>query len=187
MIMIFAAFIDNDEDLEFILNLYFKYNKLIYKKISDKISTKNEKEDLVNDTFIKLIDKIETLKALGEEQLLYYIARTADNTAKNYIRKNLVLQKHIYYGEDTDLRDEIAEFTESEDEYTYLEQFQELAYALLTLQPMDYDLLMSKYIDEKNDKEIAAEIGISENSVRTYLSRARRKARKLMEERIRDQ
>lgn len=42
-------------------------------------------------------------------------------------------------------------------------------------------LLNARYLMESSDAEIAAQLGISAGSVRTYLTRARRKAYELME------
>jgi RNA polymerase sigma-70 factor (ECF subfamily) len=170
---------DRDEDREFILALYEKYNKLIYRKIQDRVGTTHEIEDLVNDTLIKLIEKIETLKSLEERELLYYIVKASNHTASDFIKRCSVQQKHIYYGNANDLRDNISEL--KDESYTYNERLEDLAKAILKLPERDSGLLIDKYFFHKTDRELAASIGIKENSVREYLTRARRRARALME------
>lgn len=182
MLLLTIINIEKDEDREFILTSYYKYNKLVYKKIRDKIGTDHDTEDLVNDTFIKLIEKVDTLKTLGERELLFYIVQTSSHVAIDYIKRSSVQRKHIYYGRDNDLYDEIAEIAEIEDEnFTYDERLGNLANAIIKLPEKDSGLLIDKYFFNKTDREIAASIGISEDSVRQFLTRARRKARMLME------
>lgn len=181
MLVSVISLIDMDEDREFILALYEKYNKLIYRKIRDKVGTNinHEIEDLVNDTLIKLIEKTETLKSLEERELLYYIVKASNHTASDFMKRCSVQQKHIYYGNADDLRDEISEL--KSEGYTYDERVEDLAKAILKLSERDSGLLIDKYFFNKTDREIAASLGIKENSVREYLTRARRRARVLME------
>ena len=61
------------------------------------------------------------------------------------------------------------------------EELETLSNAILRLLEKDKDLLYYKYILEMNDVEIAKILSIAPDSVRQYLTRARRKARKLME------
>lgn len=179
MILLAVTFMEKEEDKEFILELYDKYHKLIYKKICDKTGTAEDAEDLVNDTFIKLIGKMETLKALGERELLYYIVQTSSHVAIDHIKRNLVRRKHVYYGKDKDLYDEIAAVEDKN--FTYDERLEDLADAILKLPEKDSGLLIDKYFFNKTDQEIADSIGVGEDSVRQLLTRARRRARAIME------
>ena len=171
--------IEKDEDREFILLIYNKYHRLIYKKIYDKIKSSKDVEDLVNDTFIRLIEKVDILKTLGERELLYYIVHTSTHIAIDYIKRCCVQRKYTYYGNQDDIHDELAELPEVE--YTYDERLEDLAEAITKLPEKDYNLLITKYFFNKTDNEIAATLGIHVNSVRQTLTRARRKAMQLME------
>lgn len=179
MLLSAVTMIEKDEDREFILALYDKYNRLIYKKIRNKIGAQKDAEDLVNDTFIRLIEKIDVLKTLGEREIIYYIIQTSNHVSIDFIKRSAVRQKHIYYGNDHDICEEIAELEEAQ--YTYDERIGDLAEAISKLPERDSSLLIDKYYLDKTDKEIADEIGIQVSSVRQSLTRARRKARALME------
>lgn len=179
MLLSVISVIEKDEDRDFIMSLYNKYNRLVYKKIKDKIETDDVVEDLANDTFIKLIEKIVILKALGERELLFYIVQTSNHVAVDYIKKCQVQRKHVYYGHQGDIYDEIADV--GEEPFTYYERIEDLAKAILQLSERDANLLIDKYYLNMTDKEIATEVGIHENSVRQYLTRARRRTRALLE------
>lgn len=184
MLLSVVSVIEKEDDRDFIMVLYKKYHRLVYKKVIEKIGVNRDSEDLVNDTFIKLIEKIELLKGLGERELLFYIVETANHLSIDYIRRCSVQRKHIYYGNGGDAYDDIADLVE--EQYSYNERIEDLAETILLLPERDYGLLVSKYYFNKTDSEIAAEIGIRENSVRQYLTRARRRARALMEKGLED-
>ena len=50
------------------------------------------------------------------------------------------------------------------------------------LHPRERTLLLIKYVDEKNDKEIASILNIGQDSVRVYLSRARKHLLQIVKE-----
>lgn len=91
-------------------------------------------------------------------------------------------RKHGYYGEDTDLAEAIPAFEESpEDTIIRQEELKTITEDILRLPEKQKNLLFSKYILGKNDYEIAEIFGITSPSVRQYLTRARRAARKLID------
>lgn len=61
------------------------------------------------------------------------------------------------------------------------EEIEELGNAILRLPEKQKDLLYFKYILGMADAEIAEIFGIAPDSVRQYLTRARREAKKLMD------
>jgi len=61
------------------------------------------------------------------------------------------------------------------------EELEALSKAIMKLPQSQKDLLYFKYILEMSDKEIAEILRIAPNSVRQYLTRARREAKKLIE------
>ncbi|OPY58988.1 MAG: RNA polymerase sigma factor [Pelotomaculum sp. PtaU1.Bin035] len=63
-------------------------------------------------------------------------------------------------------------------------RYEELGNAILRLPEKQKDLLYFKYILEMADAEIAEIFGIAPDSVRQYLTRARREAKKLMDKEV---
>ena len=62
------------------------------------------------------------------------------------------------------------------------EQIQAVAAALKRLETAERELLKMKYFDEMRDAEIAQLLGISRDSVRSRVNRARRKLGALLQE-----
>ena len=58
MIMMVIAAMESDENKAFMLNLYHDYYGLVRKTVYNITHDANHVEDLINDTFIKLIENI---------------------------------------------------------------------------------------------------------------------------------
>ena len=95
--------------------------------------------------------------------------------------------KHIYFGLDEDLAECVADPRETvEDKVVYWEEREDLWGTILRLPEKDKDLLYLKYVLELHDADIAKILNISPTSVRQYLTRARRAAKKLINEEVKD-
>lgn len=182
MIMMLIAAIEGDDDKAFMLNLYQDYYGLVRKNVYNITHDANNKEDLINDTFIKLIEKISLIRTLDSCKTAAYVVYTSRSVAINFIKHRDVQKKHAYYGEDMDLLEKLPGPDDViEDRIIHQEEIAELGNAILKLPEKQKDLLYFKYILEMNDRDIAQIFGISPDSVRQYLTKARREAKKLMD------
>lgn len=64
-------------------NVYSKYFKLVCLCISKYINNKETIEDLANDTFIKVFNKLNDING----SIKYYLVVSANNIAKDYLKK----------------------------------------------------------------------------------------------------
>ncbi len=71
----------------FMLELYHSYYGLVYKKILSVTQETDGIEDLINDTFVKLIEKAPRLQSLNQRQTAAYIAYTARSVAINFVKR----------------------------------------------------------------------------------------------------
>ena len=183
MISIILAAIEDDDDRSFILSLYKDYYALVRSTVYKVMCCENDIDDLVEDTFLKLIKKIPLLRTFDCCKTASYVVYTARSVAINFIKHRDVQQKHTFYGENTDVADELIVPEDIlEESYFLREELGSLSDAVLRLPEREKDILYFKYILEKTDSEIAEDLSISPGSVREYLTRARRDARKLMEQ-----
>ena len=140
---------------------------------------------MTNDTFINLIEKYSVIRTLKSCKLAAYIVYTARSVAINFIKHLDVQKKHTYYGKDTDLAERIPELGNILDErIIHQEEITELRNAILELPEQQKDVLYFKYTLELNDAEIAEILGIAPDSVRQYLTRARRNAKELLDKKL---
>lgn len=182
--MIFATLVTqlDDDDRAFMLNLYKNYYNLARKNIFNITHSKDDLEDLIDDVFVKLIEKVSLIRNFECCKLTTYIVYTIRSVSINHLKHQAVEMKHLYYSENTDIVDDCTESgSEFDDRLIHQEDISSLRHAVSLLPQSQKDLLYFKYLLEMSDPEIAETIGISPDSVRQYLTRARRNAKRLME------
>lgn len=182
MVMMVIAALESDEDKTFMLNLYKDYYGLVRNTVYHITRDAEDAEDLVNDIFIRLIEKISLIRTLESCKLAAYVVYTSRSVAINFIKHQDVRKKHVYYGADFDLAEKLPSLADNiEERIVHQEELEELGNAILKLPEKYKDLLYFKYILEMNDVDIAEIFQIAPDSVRQYLTRARREAKEVMD------
>lgn len=177
-----SAMADYD-DRAFMLDLYREYYGLVRKTVFRLADDAGNLEDLINDSFIKLIEKTSLLRTFDSCRLAAYVVYTSRSVAINYLRRRDVRSKHISIFEDVGAAEGVIHDEDSlEDIVINQHELKEMWAAILLLPDRHKDLLYFKYILEMDDAAIAQVLMISPASVRQYLTRARRAARELMDE-----
>lgn len=175
----------SDVDRDFVFKLYQENYGLVRKVICQVIGNSNLVEDLVNNTFIRLMERISLLRTLNCYKLNSYIVLTGKRVAINYLRGRERQSKYIAWVDDMEVAAGVIECDDSlEEKVVSQDEFARLKATIQCLPETLRDVLYFKYLLEMDDKEIAQELLISPDSVRQYLTRARRAARQLMEEEV---
>lgn len=115
---------------------------------------------------------------MEQNKLVNYIISTAKNTAYNSLRGK---DRGILWEEQEALADPAPT---PEDQIIAQEDLYRLAHVWGDLDERTQYLLSAKYILKKSGKEIAGNLNMPSDNVRTALVRARRKARQAMEQRV---
>lgn len=79
--------IEDDDDREFMKNLFLEYQRLMYSEIYQITRDTWSTEDVLQSTLVNLIDKIPLLRSLDRNRLVNYIITSSKNTAINYLKK----------------------------------------------------------------------------------------------------
>lgn len=175
--------IENDDDKAFMERLYLEYHDMIRRNIFTLLPYSDQIDDFVNDVCIRLIKQVPVLRELEKLALTTYIINTARSVAVDIIRKQSNRSKYMFYGDEDDVKDEIPDCAKlPEDILLGKERRADIYKAFQSILEKDRFLLQFKYILNMSDAEIAKIFGISQNSVREYLTRARRKAQKHLAE-----
>jgi RNA polymerase sigma factor (sigma-70 family) len=131
-----------------------------------------EAEDILVTAFTKVFDRIGQFK--GEGSFEGWIRRIMVNEALTYLRKSrtMYLETDLAQADREPDYDKLSDHLETED---LLKMIQEL--------PAGYRLVFNMYaIDGYSHKEIAEQLGISENTSKSQLSRARVYLQKMLAE-----
>ena len=133
-------------------------------------------EDAVQDTFVRCIRKIDTLRDLPENARTIYLLTAVKRSAVNRLRKRAKADVPM------------EEYTAPEPGETVEERairsltVAEVQTAIARLPEYLRDVLRLKYLLDLSDGEIARAIGVSKSTVRVYLSRARREVLRICKE-----
>ena len=161
-------------DKEFALWLYQKYKNLMYLTAKKQISSPEVIEDILQDSIIKLIEKIEVLRSLDQHALAGYIVATVRNTSINFLKKQSISEKSND-GNDSG-SDENTTFITLEDLVLLNERAEQLLHIWPKLSDTDRYLLEGKYVLGYSDAELAQQLYCKPASIRMKLTRARRTA-----------
>lgn len=177
MLPICILAIRDDDDRAYMTRLFVKYQRLMYRTIYDILGDKWATEDVLQTTLLRLIDHLDTLRRLEPEGLAGYIAAACRHTAYNAVRDS---SRHPWLPLDggPEVPDERQEV---EDRVLRRLELDALAQVWPRLDENTRWLLEARYILDYSDGELARELGVKPDSVRMALTRARRKARRLME------
>lgn len=81
--------IENEQDRLFVESIFNKYSEKMYLTAMDIINNHHDAQDCVQDTIVKIIDKLERFKqANREDYLIKLIVITCRNTAINKYKEN---------------------------------------------------------------------------------------------------
>ena len=175
--MITSTFSSDNElsDKEFMVHLYTKYENLLFYTAQKYISERGSVEDVVQESLVKLHEKIRTIKPMPEIVLASYIRSTVRNTAINIL-------KSTGYEEDRQISTEniidvMDEHALSLDTLMQISRYRELLSKIWPeLSKEEQFLLEGKYILGYSDRELSTVLCCQPSSVRMKLTRARRHA-----------
>lgn len=173
---------EDEDDRQFMTRLYVSYQRLMLSECYKVTRNPQDAEDQLQETVIKLVDKVEFLKTLDEKRLIHYVVAACRNNSINFLKKE---RKIDYFSIDDDSwlsGSKIPiEAPSIEDQVVLKEDIQQFQDLWPTLPAKTRFLLEARYILHKTSYEIAEDLGVSPESVRMAISRSKRKIRELIE------
>lgn len=173
----------DEDDRAFITSLYINYRALMRKHALSVLKSSQDVEDIINDAFVCLIDRTALLKNMDSCTLPSYIVSTVRRVAIDFIKHRDVASKHIYLGQLEDALEAIIKVDDGLDFERFIDNREAARTAVKQLNELserDRTILECKYILDMSDKDIASLLNIQSQSVRQYLTRARRNAMELL-------
>ena len=167
--------IQDESDRAYMEWVFETYHRLMYYYIMESLHDPWQADDVMQDSVIRLIDKINTLRRLSESKRRNYIITTVKNASISYLRREAI-RKGIPYDDWT--KDCVGTAPEDNPEELVLhqEEMDLLQYVWDDLDERSKYLLSSRYILEQSFEEMAKELGVSTGSARMLLTRAKRTA-----------
>ncbi len=173
MIPIVILAINNEDDKEFITRLFLENQTMMYVTAVKLMKDYHLARDMVSQSCVTMIDKIEYLRAIDIEKRSSYILSIVKNNSLIYLRK--IKREKEFLMEEYPAADYKAKEQEDIDSRLIAEaDMQALRIAMSKVHRKDCELLHMKYFEKLSDKVIAERLGIRAASVRYYLTKARR-------------
>ncbi|WP_369282201.1 RNA polymerase sigma factor [Oscillibacter sp. GMB15532] len=170
--------LQESSDQDFIDKFSRDYERLMFFTVKKYTSNLSDQEDIVQDALLKLMNKVSVIRPLPCYILAGYVVSTIRNTAINYLKRQGREQGRCGSLEDKPF---VGGESPSLDELLILaEQREGLLERWKDLPEKDRVLLEGKYILDYTDEELAARLNCKACNIRMRLSRARRRAMKLL-------
>ena len=164
------------EEQAFLEGVYSRMKPLLHKLILSQGATESEAEDILQEAFLRLWQKVETLIELPERKCFNYVYTTARNTALSHLSKK-ARQAVLPLEEDVPAPAQKG----PEEYYLSLEKEQTFRLAMERLDENSRQILLLRYVLEEDDKQIALRFGVKPDSLRMMVSRARAKLKAEMQ------
>lgn len=133
-------------------------------------------EDIVSDSLVALMEKIDLLRTLTEEQERAYVLAVVRNTAMDELRRKQ-RQRGRFLRDGDEALALYPDPTALEEKVLMRETMAAVRRAIAELPEKEQQVLRLKVLENRTDAEIAAETGLSPGSIRQYLHRARGRLR----------
>lgn len=160
-------------DSHLLLEIYKKQAKMIYFYLKKNGCSHEDAEDIVQESYTKFIAYS---SGVSSDKALSYIFTISMNEFKKLLRKR---GKKQYISIDDDyFWNNFANDQDTELSVLTIEMNHEIALVLDRIQEIFKQLLLLKYELELSYKEISLLLGLKEETVRTYLFRARKEFQK---------
>lgn len=175
----------DESDRAFMEWIFVEYRGIMFYQAYDILRNDDDAEDILTECWITLckhIKQLQRLKEKSDADLKRYIVRSVRNASLNlYKRKSR--KNEVYSDKYNELANSIVETGNTiEEDIVNREEAKTLYKTLRSIPSPYYETLQMKYIDGMDDAQIGIHLGISANSVRAYVSTARRKAKKVLSE-----
>ena len=159
--------------------LYRRYAAKVNTLCRRYIDDEEDAKDLMLETLIQAIDKIESYQYTGDGSLYRWISRIAINKAINQIKRYRWRMVPLELW----MKDEIAEPMEEEVEVIPKEKLQEWIAGLSEMRRTIFNL---SCIDGFSHKEIAEMLGISETGSTSILAKARKQLKEKIKQYLKE-
>ena len=159
-----------ESDRQFMESVYLCNVRLMYAVARKYAPTNEAADEIVQESLIALIGKVTVLRKLEEKALRVYVAKTVRSKAISHgLHEGRTVPFPTAQAADT------SDSTDVEQRVMHEESLREALAAIRRLPDKEQLVLRLKLTTDMTNDEIASRVGISPESVRQYLSRARAK------------
>lgn len=182
MFIICFTAIENDDDRDWLEQIFLSHYALIRRIVGRYVHGEENINDVIQECAIRMIKYLPKLRSLESCELPGYIVSICKSTSIDWIRKTSksITFSDLYEG----FEEQIPGNENVEDTVLDAISVEKLSDLMMQMSEKDAYILRAKYLLESDNEEIAKHLGISVQSVRTYISRARNNLKMIIQEKI---
>ena len=173
---------EDEDDRQFVTELYQNYKLNMYYTARRIVKDPHTAEDMVQESCIAIINNLDKVKAVEVCRRRAYIVSLVKNISINYVVKRDRQSKYSFIADDEILSQQPDLDSDIEEQLIRNCEIATIKSALLRLSEKDRTILRMRYFDDLKDGDIANYLNIKANSVRYYLTLARRRLYAFMTE-----
>lgn len=178
MLSLVMSAIEDPDARDFFTGIFQQYHRLMFYEASKYLSDQNAKEDVVQNALVKAIEHIDAVMQLEPVKIPAYLVIITRNESINYLRHESVVSSHA---SDVEL-ESLSEDSAADDLLFVLDRKLTLEHVWTKLSEPEQTLLSGRYLIGYSDEELAALLGCKAASIRMMLTRARRRAARILKE-----
>jgi len=157
MIAFYLSLIENHEDEDDFLEIYYKYKKAMYNIAFSYLKNHHYCEDAMQIAFSGIAKNMETVKRLNEEKQEIYILKSIKNAALNVLHKSNSANNNVY-----SMDEQFSELSSQEDIFENAIDKELVREIIKFIESMDEkyrDVLSLYFLHELNFREISIALG----------------------------
>lgn len=148
--------------------LYDEYFPRVYAYVAYRVGSRQDAEDIVSESFLKMVEKLDTFKYRGEGSFAAWLFRIAQNLVTDRYRHRRRKAEPLTLEALPDLQDAgvLPELAAEQQE-----ERNRLRCLIATLSPRRQEIITLKFFSGLRNREIAAVLGLDERAVASHLCR----------------
>ena len=181
MLALYMSFIDAENDRVKFEIIYNTYRKRMVLTADSVLHNKDDAEDAVHDTFIKIARNMKSIDEPESDRTLSYVLKVTKNNAINLLHKNKRRDELIQLDDVEYMTDE--QFFEK---LSLVESYEEIVSAIRNLNDTYRDVMFYHFIKEMKIKDISDLLGKKNSAVQQQLIRGKKRLLEILEKDLRD-
>lgn len=169
--------IRDEADRDFVKDLFKNNEQMMYKIAFNILHNRTDAEDTVQNSIIKVIDSLEKIRTLDSTEIEYYLSVMTRNTALDMQRKTDRLPESNVMEELDGMEADIS----VEEAALMNINTERIKEALRRLPEQEYEILFLNLQVGLSPSEIAEQLGITSNTARQRIFRAKNNLKKELE------
>ena len=168
LLLFYLSLLDTQEEKSKFEKLYEQYRHIMKNTALGFLHDEYLAEDAVHESFIKLTRHLDKVEEINSHKTAKYLVIIVENTCRDMLKKNGKIQI-------TEFDDGYMQSEEISTDFDFSKLEFEIILEKIKEMPDIYrDVMLLKFYNNLNDKEIADTLGISNSVVRKRLERAKK-------------